>query len=176
MARKMKSVLGYHQHVVDPSQPLNWRLAMFLDWAAQEMPERAIPYQHIAKVIMMKSRVPSPDSTEVRQIKGAISRAKRILLSHFKRGLVPTPGVGIRATVDDTDLAKTQVENDVRRLKQAADAIDRSVSAVNASAIRERDVRKRFGAITRFNKALRGPNMLENLRILPPKKDDDDKE
>lgn len=176
MARKLKSVLDYHEYKVDIAKPLNWRLAMFLDWAAQEMPGRAIPYQHVAKIIMMKSRMPSPDSTEVRQIKSAITRARGILLAHFRRGLRTVDGVGIRATTDDTDLVKHQVENDVRRLKQVADAVDRSVSVVNASAIKDRDVRKRFSAITRFNKALRGPNMLDNLRILPPKKDEEDDE
>ena len=166
---KPKSALDYN-YSVDTTQGLNWRLASFLNWAAEELPGRAIPYQQVAKIVLVKPRMPTADGPEVRQIKSASGRARRILLTQYKRGLVSIPGMGIRATVDADDTVVNQVESDARRTAAAVEALERSTAAVTSSEIHDAAVKRRFSKLTKATRTLTAPDVFQSLRLPQPKK------
>lgn len=137
---------------VDHGMSIPARVAAYLDWAARTAPTRPISFQQICKVVMQLPRVPTEKDRRTQSVRLAIRRAKPILMNRYRRGIVPHPGFGVRATIDSEDVARTQFQADKRRAVSALKSIDRTSSLINASEIDDRELK---ASVTSTRKVMR---------------------
>lgn len=148
------------------------RLADFLVLAAENAPKAFIDKRRAAKIAFAQRRLPSEDSEMVRrQLKSAIVSAKRILVTEYGRDLVSDRVEGVRATIDDTDVAETtrrtkhnRVHGAIRSLKITDDLID---TRNLRGEIRREVIRTRTDYKGLFE-------YLDSMPLLLPKKSGDD--
>lgn len=155
---------------VDINLSMPKRIASFLDWAAKVAPGRPVSYQLLTKVCAKTGRLPSENDSRVTVVKNAVSRAKNVLIDAYGRGIVSHPGMGIRATIDSEDTARTQMENDTRRIASAIKAADRTRSIINVKDIRDKDLRSRVLNVNSAIKVLVSQDVMS--RLLPEKKEE----
>lgn len=171
--RKQRGARSVLEYKVDLDQSVPERAAAFLDWAAKKFPGRPISYEQIVKVVLALPRQPKEGSKDVEMFrKNRMSRVKQVLLEHYRRATVPHPGLGVRATTNSEDVARTDVERKARRAKSAAESLDKSISLVDPTQIKDREVRARFTNISQASKALNSPQILKRLELPPKKKED----
>src|ERR1035437_10083710 len=82
------------------------RAAQYLDWAAKNYPHQYTPYNLMCQALMGYERTPKLSNGEVERLRSSSGRIRKILVEKFGRDLVVQPGLGPRATVDDTDKLK----------------------------------------------------------------------
>lgn len=165
MARTAKSDIEFR---ADPDHSVPRRIALFLMVCARQHPKRLMAPKLVAKTALM---VPQPSGMDVKRMKASTGRARIILLNEFRRGLVSVPGMGIRATTDDEDLAGTQLEKNARRVVSAAESLDRTRAAVTVSNIKDAGLRRRVEGISKASKLLMG-DVIEKLRLPEHKADE----
>jgi len=110
-------------------------VAHYMDWAASERSYQFLGYNEIAQSSMGLSRLPRNTSDEVKMVRRAMGRARKILSEKYNRGAVTKVGVGIRATVDDLDRAKHDLTDKAKRLAGAADRYTSTLGAIDAANI-----------------------------------------
>lgn len=153
---------------VDIEMSLPRRIAAFLDYAAEVAPGRPIPFQLLTKIVMMLPKRPTETDARVVSIRDALRRAKPFLMDQYRRGLVSQPGFGVRATTDTDDLARTQFQQDARRVTSAIKSIDRTRSLIKTSDITDKDLRARVTSVNGAVRVLVSGDVLGKL--LPEKK------
>lgn len=146
------------------------RIASFLDWAAKVAPGRPVSYQLLTKVCAKTGRLPTENDSRVTVVRNAVHRAKSVLMDEYGRGVVSHPGMGIRATIDSEDTARTQMENDARRITSAIRAADRTRSIINVKDIRDKELRNRVTNVNSALKVLISQDVM--TRLLPEKKEE----
>ena len=156
---------------VDINLGMPQRVADYLNWAAVIAPGRAISYPQIAKVCMMRNRLPAENETCVEQIKHAAGRAKKSLMDRYRRGIVTHPGYGIRATTGTEDTARTQYANDGKRIASAIKHADRTRSIMNPNEIQDKDLRASVRRMDGVVKLLVSPEVMDKL--LPEKAEEE---
>lgn len=127
--------------VIDSSVSVPRRIADFLNWAAMDMPLRIIHYNVLAAFVLQVPSV-SENSGQYKSVQSAIKRAKKMLMDDYSRGIVSQPGTGIRATIDSDDLARHQFANDRKRVVNSVRSMDRTNSLINASDMKDQDLKK----------------------------------
>jgi hypothetical protein len=95
------------------------RMACALDWGARLYPYGSFHYNILLMAIRGYSKVPSINSKDVDLLRGKMARVRQILMRDYKRTTCTLIGVGIRATVDVTDLGDNAVPKAKERKKQA---------------------------------------------------------
>ena len=149
------------------SEKLPARAAHFLNWCAGEFPGVPIAWNIVVKAIMGYARTPALDGVETAAMAGRASAIRAKLMERFGRGLVNARGQGVRATIDDDDLAGTQLRANVRRLASAKASTARTRDLIDTKAMKNRELREWVdGGVT---KALASLDAVERLnKLLPP--------
>jgi hypothetical protein len=142
MKRKDKDFLDYKPDVeMDECQ----RAAHYMHWCAQQLPKRFIPFRYIVRMATASPRTPREDSDVVKNFRrNRMARVKKILVREYGCAWDPLPGVGVRATVDDTDTASTALEAKARRITSAFKGYDTIWDIVDVDKIRLPGVRERI--------------------------------
>jgi hypothetical protein len=104
---------------LDSTKRIPARIAHFLDFAAERWPRRPLPHNVVLMFVMGFDRVPSMNDTDIKHMKSAIQRAKKILGDVYSRGFVTVKGVGIRATTDAEDRTEHELIPAGNRLDRA---------------------------------------------------------
>lgn len=168
-SRSLKSVLDFK---IDTKDSLPRRLANLLYWASEEMPGRAIAKTHAAKIVLVLPRLPNEDSKDVKKISGVTAAARKILEDEHQRGLLTIFGMGIRATTNSEDTAKTQYERNAKRVVSAVTTLDKTRSIIKTSEIKDQDLRNRVAEIGKAAKILISPDVIDRLRLPAVEKDE----
>ena len=149
---------------VDIDMSMPHRIAAFLDWAARIAPSRPISFERLTKIVMLMPKAHMNESDQrVESIRGAVRRAKPILMDTYRRGLVPHPGFGVRATTDSEDIARNQYQQDARRITSAIRSADRTRSLIRPNEIRDRDLKARVNNINSAVRVLVSPDVIDKL-------------
>jgi hypothetical protein len=119
----------------DPKQSKPERMAHALDWAAVHHKGEAVPYNTLLKAIEGYSQMPRLKTKEVEHVRHSMSRVRGILLSKYNRGLVPMPGIGARATVDDEDQTHNVLKPAARRVAAACENLKKRAAPINFNKI-----------------------------------------
>lgn len=163
-----------NDYKINPSMDDVERAADFLCWAADNFPGRNVPWKNVVKVAYAKKTVPGDGSEEVKTFrKNRISRLKTVLFKNYRRALVSTKNMGVRATTGSEDVAKYDTESKARRFVGAANSLNKSISLVNPKEIQDTEVKARFSRISQASKQLVSSDLLKRLELPPKKKDDE---
>ena len=134
-AKKVKKPMtdnsGYKPNNDLPS--LAEKCSHYMDWAADNRPLQFLGYNEIAQCAMGLSRLPRMTSDEVKVVKRAMGKSRKILDEKYGRGAVTKIGVGVRATTDDLDRAKHDLTKKATQLATAADRYVHTLDAIDAS-------------------------------------------
>lgn len=166
--KKKGDVSGY---TVDPELSMTKRIAHFLDWAATHRPKEFQAFNVILQAIMGYKHLPRLTSEEVKFVQRASSRVRAEVLKAYKRGFVSQPGLGVRATVDDSDMVKFDLPKKGQRVQSAMNSFTASVNVVNPANI------PKTPEMAPYMKYLRGTKEVVALfesndfmqKLLPPK-------
>lgn len=144
------------------------RAAEFLNAGADELPLAFFDKRYVAKVAFGLSRIPGEDSDQVKnRLSSVLASANRILSRKYRREIWFDKVEGVRATVDDEDLARTVHRRKRRRVKSSAaslDATDKNVDVNKLSADVKREVNKSRKSMKVLNQAI------DSMPLLPPTK------
>lgn len=172
-----RSVSFFNNFVPDHTLSEVDRAAQFLDWAAQHMPMRFVPYAWIAKHAIIRPRVPGPDSPEVVMIRKKIGAIKRSLWERYGRRTVPAPRgqeLGIRATTDDDDIAGTDFLSNKRRIYNGIKRLEDTRSKMDPSRMRDHGLKAMVIGMDSVMRKLTQPDLMSRLKELPPRREEDD--
>ncbi len=111
------------------------RLAHALDWAAVHYKGHFVQYNILSQGIHGYSSTPRLKAKETEEIRKALSRVRPILLATYGRGMVQSPGVGVRATVDAEDAARNDAQPILRRFVRMGARVKERVDNVNVADI-----------------------------------------
>lgn len=155
------------------------RAAQFLDWAALNMPMRFVPYTWVAKHAIIRPRIPGPDSPEVVMIRKKIGAIKRSLWDRYNRRTVAAPRnqdqeMGIRATVDDDDVAGTDFLQNKRRIHNGIRRLEDTRSKIDPSRMRDHGLKAMVTSMDTVMKKLTQSDLMTRLKELPSRPVDDD--
>lgn len=103
------------------------RVAHFMEYMAIHCPYEVIPASVVAEAIFQTRS----EKALVKIVNGARGRARVILRDTYKRSLHVVPGEGMRATVDDKDVAETTVPKAARRFTGARASLEAEVNVVD---------------------------------------------
>ena len=110
------------------------RIAHFLNWAAEHLPYDLIPHNEICRAISGYDRTPAHNSKEVESVRSSMSAVRTKLESDmFKRGLISEIGVGVRASVDATDVVKNCIPVRHDRIRRGKVALIRTSGLVGSA-------------------------------------------
>jgi hypothetical protein len=144
------------------------KTAHFLDFCAKEGPHIPVPYNLIVKGIDQLSTTPSQKSDLVLVMKDSMGSVRRKLMLVYNRGLDTVKGVGVRATVDDDDLANTQLRKNVKRLVGDKQAVERTRSLIDTAKMKNPALKSWVaGGVSRMLSEMNAENRL--AKLLPPK-------
>lgn len=110
------------------------RIAHFLDWSAMHVPYEIMPYNIILRAIEGYEHTPRAGSQETIALRKVTKGARAQLLKLYSRGMLSEPGVGLRATVDDADMVKTDVAKKSSRVQSAVKSLADSVEKVDTKS------------------------------------------
>jgi hypothetical protein len=159
------------QYEPDTTQSMTKRIAHFLDWAADNMPKEFLQYNVVLKAVMGYKHLPRLETKEVEFVRSAITRVRKVLLETYRRGTVTMPGVGVRATVDDSDMVVHDVTKKGKRVQSAVKSFTEAVNIVNPANIPKTPEMAPYTKYVRDAKevaAVFGSKDFLN-RLLPPK-------
>lgn len=132
---KRSEALSFDEYKVDERTSTVERSANALDWAAKKFPKQLVPYNVLLKAIMGYGYTPRLNSNQIEQLRGAMSRVKKVLRVKYGRGLHSEPGAGVRATVDAEDQLRTDVRRAASRHHSSGQALAAAFSLVNLSEV-----------------------------------------
>lgn len=146
----------------------------FLVWARDKHPGVFVSYAEITQRINGFQKRPNSNNGEVLAVRRASTGIRTILLAEHGCGLVTDPALGMRATVDDTDLAATQMVKVAGRLRSAQRTFTATSDQIDARKIQDDTLRKWYtSGIVPVAKAIAATDFA--TRLLPPKKDEEPK-
>lgn len=147
------------------------RAASFFDYLAKHA-----PYQLCAPGLAMKvtyglAKMPRGEE-DVQRFKDRSSAIRGALGRLYGRGLVVEKGLGMRATVDDEDLATTQQVREVERIRGSVNAAKRTHALIDVNKVRDPGVRRWLkGGVSPLLKQLTEDDRI--FQLLPAKKLDE---
>lgn len=142
------------------------RGARFLDWAAKQYPQVCVSLPLFLRAITGQRSTPSSKSKEVEAFRSSMSRVNKVLEREYGRALISLKDEGVRATVDDTDGARTKLYQRWRRFKSARDGLGITSGNINERAIRNQALRDWVKQIKRLHGQLSSPSF--ERKHLPP--------
>jgi hypothetical protein len=180
-SHKTRAPSKFEDFVPDLAMTEVHRAAQFLDWAAQHMPKRFVPFVWIAKNAYAKPRVPRGDSVEVTMIRQKrMDQIKRVLWETYKRRTVPAPRgsePGVRATYDHDDLAGTDLVRSNRRVINATRRVAETHAVIDPDQMRDERLKELVQSMAPVIKKLTQPDLIRRLELPPGrKKNPEDKE
>jgi len=169
--KKIRSLLDYKP---DPKvKDEGMQAAMFMVWAAEELPYRYIPMPIIVRMARGMNRTPRHDSPEVELFKNnRFQRVKRILLEQYRRENDWGPGMGYRATVDSADTLRTAWKKRLRDILAAFKRAKATGETINENQLTKKD-REYFLSTRGAVKKMDGPSL--GGKLLPRDAEEDGK-
>jgi hypothetical protein len=143
--------------------------AHFLDYMAKTCPYRHISYGLCVRAVNGLSRTPSDNSQSVEQFRKSLGSVRRKLLKVYNRDIDPLPGIGIRASVNETDRLRHHNKLKARVNTAVGNAV------AHAATIDAEKIDKEFRAgFVESRKALGATSESVNrlMKLLPPKPED----
>lgn len=119
----------------DPKLPKSHRIAHYLNWAADNIPYVFTQFNELLKRVEGRGRMPRLDSEDVNLLRRNVGSCKNILLQLYEREFISQPGVGVRASVDDTDRLKTVLPKRMNRFNAARKAAIQTASSIDLNNI-----------------------------------------
>jgi hypothetical protein len=169
-ATKVKKGRSQAVYAVNKDMGIAERIADYLNWMADHEPGKFVPWNIIAFNVMMLPRVPRNNTESVKMVQRASSRSYRILETKYGRLYYPLKGYGVRACVDDDDMAKNGIRTSVKRGRSAIATIRRQTDLIDERKISntaEMRPYKEF-VTNQLKPSLRNLTSLENKLMLPP--------
>lgn len=151
-------------YIVDVTMSRHERTADYLNWLALKFPKRYIKKQDLHKKVYCESRSHSESSIEIRNFVKGLCKAEKILQTKYGRKILNVKGKGIRATVDDDDLA-AKAGVDYRRAKSAALRFKGTADMIDPAKVSSKPMS------TWVKRAQEGSGLLLGIcdKMLPPK-------
>jgi hypothetical protein len=116
------------------------RAADLLDYAARKKPGAPIPWTWVTKYVL-GGRILSADSKTVVDMSRRSGGIRQILMKNYRRGLQNFPSVGVRATVDDDDLADTQLRKQTKQHEASRQRIIQTRSLIDTKQMKNKKLR-----------------------------------
>lgn len=132
------------KYETDLKLPIAQRIAHFLDWASKHRPYEFIAYNELTREVLGYDHTPRPNHKDVDLVKGAVSRAKKILFEQYSRGQLSKRSVGVRATVDANDRVTKELTIKAENLQRAAAQFDSTAAAINPAEVTDVEAKKWF--------------------------------
>jgi len=132
---KRSGVLNIDKYQNRSGGTLVERIAHYLNWAAEAYPKQFTPHHFVVKAIHGYERAPAPGSDQVKSLKGALQRVKKVLRESYGRELDSQIGYGIRATVDSTDVLTVALPKKMRRLSSAKTGVQETAALIDRSKV-----------------------------------------
>jgi hypothetical protein len=144
------------------------KTAHFLDFCAKEGPYIPFGYNLVVQAVDGLSRTPNQSSDQVRLMADSMTAVRRKLMSDYGRGLDTVKGLGVRATVDDDDLANTQLRRNVGRLVGSKRSLEQTRALIDTAKMKNQSLKSWVsGGVTRMLNEMNAENRL--AKLLPPK-------
>ena len=160
---KEKSKIGFWDYEVPDKKLTDMeKAADFLLWAAQVMPGRAIPLEHIVRVALALPKLPREDATAIKQFKTRMGATKKILYDRHQRWIIYHPGAGYRATTDSEDTARTYQEKKAQGVRSAIRGLDKARDIIKRSELKPATA-MRYDVIGAAHKKLMSPALYDAL-------------
>lgn len=180
-------VVSFEDFEPDSDLTESQRAAQFLDWAARNMPRRNVPYAWITKHAYIKPRLPRPSDPDIDTLRlRKMDQIKRVLWDVYNRRTVASPRPkqgtagqesGVRATVDDEDMAGTDFLRNKRRVANGIKRLADTRQKMDPSKIRDAGLKAMVTNMDPVIKKLMEPDLLRRLELPPhPKSKTDDDE
>lgn len=122
--------------------PIAQRVAHFLDWAVKYRPYEFIAYNELTREVLGYGHTPRPNHQDVKLVKGAVSRSKKILFEQYNRGQLSKRSVGVRATVNADDRVIKELTIKAENLQRAAMQFDATAGAINPAEVQDADAKR----------------------------------
>lgn len=154
------------------------RAAAFLDWAADNMPHRIVPYTWLTRAAYAKTSTPRETHPDVGTVRHKLMRrVKDILWKEYERRVVPETAknstAGVRATVDSDDLAATDYLRRVKRIANGTVAAQETRAKIDVAEMNNPQMKALVQRMDPVMKRLGKDNMLKMLELPPPSSDDE---
>ncbi|MGH9919814.1 MAG: hypothetical protein ACRD6W_13240 [Nitrososphaerales archaeon] len=176
-APRSSRALSFDDFVPDSEMTENQRAAQFLNWSAENLPNRFCPFVWVTKHAYMKSKLPKLNDRDVETLRrGRMDTIKKILWNEYHRRALPAPRdqePGVRATTDSDDLAGTDYLRRTRRIAAGVKAAAETREHIDTSAMRNKDLRALVQRTDPIMKELVKADLMKRLE-LPPHRDDED--
>lgn len=170
-ASDIQSAIKEKMYAPDHEDSLPRRGAHFLNWAAERYPKEYIPYNFVVRAIMGYGRTPRMDSEEVERYRGKMTRIRQILQNDYGRELTSSPGIGVRATVADDDILRTEMMRKVKRFRSAKAAMEKTASLISVARLPASKEKRWFeNDVASILKTLKSPAF--EKKLLPPTEKD----
>lgn len=126
MARKNGAL-----YVIDQGMSRVQRAAHYLDWFAHGHPGEWVAWNELCRAIQGYQRKLLLKSDEVEHLRKNSSSIKKVLFEKYAREVISLPGVGVRASIDDSDVLKHVVPKRASRLTSARNSFVTTVEALD---------------------------------------------
>lgn len=113
------------------SRSVSGKLAEFLWWVCDRYPRSFVTYEEMAQAVFSLASVAKGGSKQVESLRGAMSRARKLMQEKYKKDIVTMKGVGARATVDSADALSTSVMREVGNHERSCKRLQDTVSLIN---------------------------------------------
>lgn len=160
------------------------RVAAFLAWCAAKYPYQIITYEEVTQAIFDLSRIPTAGSRHVKSVRGQMSSTGKILMDGYKNTLITMRGIGVRASVDDSDILRYSVTKEADRHRQTGKKLTETAALVSPeklkaqteglkgdSVLREEMIQLSAWlteSVSKYVKTLQKPSMAAALLPPPP--------
>lgn len=128
--------LNFSEFTVDSKESIARRAAQALAWAAHQFPLEYASYQQLTQAVMGYGRMPSAKSQEVERLRKVMSTGvRKVLEEKYGMELISQPGIGVRATVDDTDRLRSVLPKKANRLKSARASFAKTANNIDIARV-----------------------------------------
>ncbi len=136
MAKSFRSPAEFAKHYkIDSTGSYAERAAKFLNDAANELPYRFFDKRTVAKIALGLSRTPDEKSDAMDRLSSVLNSANKLLAREHGREVWIDPVEGVRATVNDSDLARTKHRKKRRRVKHAVQSLEYTDKLIDVNKV-----------------------------------------
>lgn len=173
--KSQNRTISFDDFTPDSNLNESQRAAQFLNWAADNMPKRSVPYTWVTKHAYIKTRVPrstDPDVVTLRTRK--MGQIKKVLWDIYSRRTVASTrneDPGVRATVDSDDVAGTDFYRNKRRVASGIKRMADTRSKMDVDSIRDAGLKKMVENMDPIIKRLTNKDLLKQLELPPAQPD-----
>lgn len=172
----MQKMIDTKLYKVDLDLPVSQRIANYLNWAAEKYPYVYSTYPILTKAVLGLPNTPRPDSRWIESIRHAMTHAKLVLYKLYSRSVDSQPGVGLRATVDDADVAVVVMPKKVTRFIAARKQVTDTRALIDLKKLPENEEGRRHRAWLSkdVDSILKALDEAKWMKALPPGKKEDE--